>query len=368
LSENPEVEPLVRSAFTIRDTFSRGDGSTEYSVQYDEGSKAAFKALYAKLGAIGFTPHLSGNQENAVLVVTKDEKPPKSTARTPVFLILLSVVAIIATGWGVGIIYSQAVGGNVLLVGASFVLAVTAVLISRDLAQRFVGRRRGNVSALQYYLPNIPLFVSLPVLYYLPTFGSITFLRSPTIDRDALFDFYFLGAVAGVAVAFVVALIGAPNAVVYAVGQSGTLSSNPSLLQTLALSIGGNSLTAPTPSGEVALFSPLEIAAWIGFLISFFSLVPAALLDGGRMATLVLGERGSRITTMVTAFLLVAIDVPNYWVLFLLIFLLAAVQPSNETLDSISSISKSRRFLFLFAMLLVVLCIPIPQTFLTRPI
>jgi membrane-associated protease RseP (regulator of RpoE activity) len=369
LSENPEVEPLVRSAFTIRDTFSRGDGSTEYSVQYDGGSKAAFKTLYVKLGTIGFTPHLSGSEENAVLVVTKNEEPPQSTARTPVFLLLLSVVAIIATGWGVGIIYSQAVGGNVLLVGASFVLAVTAVLISRDLAQRFVARRRGNVSSLQYYLPNIPLFVSLPVLYYLPTFGSITFLRSPTIDRDALFDFYFLGAIAGVAVAFVVALVGAPDAVVYAVGQSGsTLSSNPSLLQTLALTIGGNSLTASTPSGEVALFSPIEIAAWIGFLISFFSLVPAALLDGGRMATLVLGERGSRITTMVTAFLLVAIDVPNYWVLFLLIFLLAAIQPSNETLDSISGISQSRRFLFLFAMLLVVLCIPIPQTFLTRPI
>jgi len=259
-------------------------------------------------------------------------------------------------------------GGDVLLIGASFVLAVTAVLIARDVAQRFVARRRGKVSSLQYYLPNIPLFVSLPVLYFLPTFGSITFLRSPTIDRDSLFDFYFVGAVVGVAVAFAVALIGAPDAVVYAVGQPGTLNSSPSVLQTLALTLGGNSLTAAVPSGEVALFSPVEIAAWVGFLISFFSLIPAALLDGGRMATLVLGERGSRITTMVTAFLLVAIDVPNYWVLFLIIFLLAAIQPSNETLDSVSGISRSRKLLFLVALLLVGLCIPIPQTFLTRPI
>jgi hypothetical protein len=71
---------------------------------------------------------------------------------------------------------------------------------------------------------------------------------------------------------------------------------------------------------------------------------------------------------MVTAFLLVAIDVPNYWVLFLIIFLLAAIQPSNETLDSVSGISRSRKLLFLVALLLVGLCIPIPQTFLTRPI
>ena len=71
---------------------------------------------------------------------------------------------------------------------------------------------------------------------------------------------------------------------------------------------------------------------------------------------------------MVTAFLLVIVDVPNYWVLFLLIFLLAAVQPSNETLDSVTAISRSRKFLFVVAMLLVLLCIPIPQSILTFPV
>jgi membrane-associated protease RseP (regulator of RpoE activity) len=368
LSENSEVESLVRSAFTIKDTFARDEGSIEYSISYDDRSRAAFRTLFVKLAPLGYTPHLSGSPDNAVLVVSKETEQPKSTARTPVFLVLLSVVAIIATGWGVGLIYAQVIGGSVIVIGASFVLAVTAVLVARDLAQRFVTRRGANVPALRYYLPNIPLFVSLPVLYFLPTFGSITFLRSPAMDRDSLFDFYFAGAVAGAAVAFAVALIGAPNALDFAVGQPGTLSTNPSLLQTLALGIGGNSLSATVPSGEVALFSPLEIGAWIGFLISFFSLVPAALFDGGRMATLVLGERGSRITTMVTAFLLVAIDVPNYWVIFLLIFLLAAIQPSNETLDSITRISNSRRLLFLGVIVLVLVCIPIPQTFLLHPV
>jgi len=368
LSENPEVESLVRSSFSVKDNFARGDGSTEYSVVYDERSRTAFRALRAKLAPMGFTPHLSGTPDDAVLIVSKDAEPPRAGARTPVFLMLLSIVSIIATGWGVGLIYSQAVGGNVILIGASFAIGVTAVLVARALAQRFVARREGKVTTLQYYLPNIPLFVSLPVLYFLPTFGSITFLRSPMVDRDSLFDFYFVGAAAGVLVALAVAFIGAPNAVVFAPGQPGTLSSNPSLLQTLALALGGNGLNAVAPSGDVALFSPVELAAWIGFLISFFGLVPAALLDGGRMSTLALGERGSRITTMVTAFLLVAIDVPNYWVLFLLIFLLAAIQPSNETLDSVTRVSRSRKLLFLLAIALVLVCIPIPQTFLTVPL
>ena len=97
-------------------------------------------------------------------------------------------------------------------------------------------------------------------------------------------------------------------------------------------------------------------------------MLPAALFDGGRMATLALGVRGSRITTMVTGFILVAFDVPNYWVVFLMIFLLAAIQPTNETLDSLSDLSRSRKLLFLAAMVLMLLCAPIPQNFLTYPL
>lgn len=366
MSWSNDIDPLVRASFTVKDAYSRDDGSTEYNVVYNSDSRVAFRSLLEKLAPLGFTPRLSGTAEDATLLVVPKVKPP--VARTPIFLLLISVVAIVATGWGVGIIYNQVDGGNVILTGTAFALGVAAVLIARELSRRVLARRRGGVSMQEYYIPNIPLFVSLPVLYFLPTFGSISSTRSPSLDRDSLFDFYFVGAIAGVVLAFGVGLIGAPHAVVYVATQGATLSSNPSLLQTLALTLGGSSLTTPTPTGDMALLSPVEIAAWVGFIISFFSLLPAALLDGGRMATLALGERGSRITTMGTALVLIVIDVPNYWVMFLLIFLLAAIQPSNETLDSISSLSRSRKFLFIGAMVLVLLCIPVPQTILTRPI
>lgn len=368
MSGNPDVDSLVRSSFVVKDSFSREDGSFEYSVAYEARSRDEFRALFQKLAPLGFTPHLSGTPEDASLLVSKNPDTSPTTARAPIFLLLLSAASIIGTGWAVGLIFNQLTGGSVFLAAASFAIGVTAVLAARDVVRRYYARRHSRVPLIQYYLPNIPLFVSLPVLYFLPTFGSITFTRSPMFDRDTLFDFYFVGAVAGVVAAFAVALAGAPTAVVYAAAQSGTLSSNPSVLQTLALIVGGNSLSATAPAGEMALLSPVEIAAWIGFIISFFSLAPAALLDGGRMATLVLGERGSRITTMVTALVLIIIDVPNYWVMFLLIFLLAAIQPSNETLDSITGISRSRKLMFLVAVALVFLCIPIPQTILTRPI
>ena len=376
LSGETDVEPIVRSLFTVKDVFDMGEGSREYSVVYDDRSRASFKTLYARVKPLGFTPRLYGTRDDASLTVVKGDAAATPSRRTPIFVLLLSILAIIGAGWFVGETYAPSAGGNVFLIGASFVVGVLVVLTAKDVVQRLLVRRGGGVSTTPYYVPNIPFFIPLPVLYFLPTFGAITFVRSPTVDKDSLFDCYFYAPVVGVLFALLVALVGAATSIpltheqyvsFFGSGNVGTL--NPSVLQSAGMSIAGYlNLIPSVPAGGVSILSPIEIAAWVGFLISFFSLMPAALFDGGRMATLALGERGSRITTMVTGFLLLAIDVPNYWVIFLGIFVLAAIQPSGETLDSLSSLSLSRKTLFVAAMVMVLLCAPVPTNFLTYPI
>ena len=378
LSEETDVDRLVRSLFTVRDVFDRGEGSREYAVVYDGGSGAAFRALYGKVKPMGFTPRLFGTKDDASLTLIKGEEPAPPAVRTPVFLSLLSIAAIIGTGWLIGDIYAQVLGGSALLAGATFVAGVVAVLLAKDLLQRLVVRRGGAVSTTPYYVPNMPFLIAIPVLYFLPTFGAVTLVRSPAVDKNSLFDCYFYAPVVGAAVALLVAFLGATTAIslthaqyvsIFGSGSLATINTNPSVLQSLAMTVAGYlGLSPSVPAGGVSLFSPLEIAAWVGFLLSFFSLLPAALFDGGRMATLALGVRGSKITTMATGLLLLAVDIPNYYFLFLIIFLLAAVQPSNETLDSLSPLSRSRRMLFLVAVVMVLLCAPMPQTFMTYPI
>jgi len=380
LSEDADVDAIVRSLFTVKDVFDREEGSKEYSVVYDGATRGAFRSLYEKVRPLGLTPRLFGTRDDASLTVVRGDPsgPTGNPTRTPIFLLLLSIVAVIGAGWLIGDIYVQVEGGSALAIGSAFVAGVVIVIVAKGLVQRFVVRRSGGVSTIPYYLPNIPFFIALPVLYFLPTFGAITSVRSPTVDRDSLFDCYFYAPVLGVAVALAVALVGATTAIalthdqylaIFGSGSLGTLNTNPSLLQSAAISLSGYAGLSPAvPQGGVVIYSPLEVAAWIGFLLSFFSLLPAALFDGGRMATLALGYGGSRITTMVTGFVLVAVDVPNYWVVFLIIFLLAAIQPSNETLDSISELSRSRKALFLASIALVLLCAPVPQNFLTYPL
>jgi membrane-associated protease RseP (regulator of RpoE activity) len=119
------------------------------------------------------------------------------------------------------------------------------------------------------------------------------------------------------------------------------------------------------PAGGTLIFSPVEIAAWLGLLLAFFNLMPAALFDGGRMGRLALGDRGIRATTIVSGLFLLLTDLPDYWVVFLLVFLMAAFPVQGETLDSISGLSNSRKAVFAMMVAVGVLCFPVPQTFAT---
>jgi membrane-associated protease RseP (regulator of RpoE activity) len=110
------------------------------------------------------------------------------------------------------------------------------------------------------------------------------------------------------------------------------------------------------------------VAGWVGFFIIFLNLLPAGLLDGGYMSWSVLGPRGTRIAFLLTIVLLLLIDVPSYWFVAILILITAGGSARIETLDSISEVSPRKKFLFLAAVIIALLCLPIPQTIATLPL
>ncbi len=376
---NTEVDSAVRSLFSVKDYFVAEEGAAEYSVVYDARSGRNFLELLEQLKKPDYSAQLYGDPDHATLVVTKNPPPeqPQQAVRlsAPTFLFLLTLLSVLVTGYVVAVIYPQvAPGSSVLGMGGGFVAGLVSVFAVRFVAQRY-SAKRGGFSALTYYLPNVPLFIPIPTMYFLPTFGSVSFPGSPPVNRNKLFDFYLVGSLAMVFVAFVVSVLGAGSSVVltqaqYAVlsagNQTATIQTNPSILQTGALSLAQSlGLLGQVPPGGNLIFSPVEIAAWLGLLLAFFNLMPAALFDGGRMARLALGERGSRSTTIVSSLLLLLTDLPDYLVVFLLVFLMAAFPVQGETLDSISGLSKARRGLFVVAVLVGILCVPVPQSFAT---
>jgi len=379
---NADVDAAVRSLFSVSDYFVAEEGAAEYKVAYDERSASNFLKLLETLKGPDYSAQLYGEPESATLMVVKNPPPPPPQLRvrlsTPAFLFLLTLLSVLVTGYVVAVIFPQvAPGSSSLEMGVGFVAALGAVFAVRYLAQRYTARR-GSFSFRSYYLPNVPIFIALPTMYFLPTFGAVSFPGSPPANKNKLFDFYLVGAVAMLAVALVVAFLGAGTSVVLTQAQVAALSSgnqtatiqaNPSILQAAAISLSQSlRVLGPVPAGGTLIFSPIDIAAWLGLLLAFFNLMPAALFDGGRMGRLALGERGGRVTTIVVGLFLLLTDLPDYWVVFLLVFLMAAFPVQGETLDSITQLSRSRKAVFALTVLVGLLCVPIPQTFATFPL
>jgi membrane-associated protease RseP (regulator of RpoE activity) len=379
---NADVDAAVRSLFSVKDYFVAEEGAAEYSVVYGEQSAPNFLKLLETLKGSDYSAQLYGDPERATLVVVKNPPPPtpqlKVRLSTPAFLFLLALLSVLVTGYVVAVIFPQvAPGSSSLEVGVGFVTTLAAIFAVRYLVQRYAAAR-GRFSFLAYYLPNVPLFIALPTMYFLPTFGAVSFPTSPPANKNKLFDFYLVGAVAMLVVALVVAFLGAGSSVVLthaqvtalsSGNQTATIQTNPSILQGEAISLSQRlGMLGQVPAGGTLIFSPIEIAAWLGLLLAFFNLMPAALFDGGRMGRLALGDRGVRATTIVSGLFLLVTDLPDYWVVFLLVFLMAAFPVQGETLDSISGLSNSRKAVFAVMVVVGLLCVPVPQTFATFPL
>lgn len=376
---NAEVDASVRSLFTVKDYFVAEEGAAEYSVVYDQRSGDNFLKLLEMLKGPDYSAQLYGDPERATLLLVKNPPPAAAQLRvrlsTPAFLFLLTLLSVLVIGYVVAVVSPQVLpGGSSLEFGASFVVSLVAAFAVRYLVQRYAASK-GGFSFLSYYLPNVPIFITLPTMYFLPAFGAVSFPTIPPANKNKLFDFYLVGAIAMLLVAILMSLLGAGSSVVLTHSelaalsngnQTATIQTNPSIFQAGAISLSQSLGTlGQIPVGGTLIFSPVEIAAWLAFLLAFFNLLPAALFDGGRMGRLALGERGVRATTIVSGLFLLLIDLPDYWVVFVLVFLMAAIPVQGETLDSISGLSRSRRVVFAAAVAVGLLCVPLPQTFAT---
>jgi membrane-associated protease RseP (regulator of RpoE activity) len=304
----------------------------------------------------------------------------KNSPRAPVILLFLTLLSIGVTGWYLSSIYAEmAPQRSVLSMAFGFSVGIVGILAVHELAHSYVSRRSGKRSSLPYFIPNIPILPGLPIYQFLPTFGAVTLTREAQLDKDSLFDLYFVGPILGIGIAMIVSVFGVLSSVILSSvdyqrifgAGSGLVAVNLnfSLLQTMIMRLTDLvGLTSTSQPGTYYFSSPIDIAAWVGFLITFFSLLPAAPFDGGKMTHMILGEKGTRIVTGVTVLALLVVDTPNYLVIALLIFLLSAMRPSLELLDSISEISRSKKVLYVVALLLIVVTIPMPQTIVTFPI
>ncbi len=370
-SQPSQLDSAVRSKFTVKDTFQLPEGDAEYSVEYLPDSKVSFELLNKELSKKGFTPRLIGTKAEAILFIRKSQAPAPRRSRIPVILGLLTLASVVVFGLFERVIYEQFAPrfqGNTVL----FAYGATVVVIVglHELGHRYLARRSGELPPTSYLIPGIP-----DVTAFLPALGIVARQKSPAVNRDRFFDIMIVGPMLGLAAAVVLYSVGALLSVQSSVpllrcqdvnSYISVCPTNPSIIQATLDYVLGPFMPG-VASGFVRL-SPLQDGATVGFILTFIGLLPMASLDGGHLSRLAWGSRASRVATYLSVFALISLDIPNYWALAIVVLLVAGRPAEPQVLDEVTGISGSRRWLYLGALVLALLSLPIPQNFATFPL
>jgi hypothetical protein len=305
-----------------------------------------------------------GTEEEALLFVRRTQTVGRQRSRVPVILALLALGSVVVFGLFLGVIYQQYApsvpGGFVILLYGA---AVMAVVSAHELSHMYVSRRKGEAPPAPYLLPGIP-----GVTMALPTLGIISRQRGPAVNRNRFFDVILAGPLMGFAVSLALYVLGGLVAVQSAVPLqscqqvNGTATLCPSVIQ-VGLDAAVGPLLPRVAPGYSAL-SPLSDGATVGLILTFVGLLPTTSFDGGHLSSLSWGPGASRIATYLSVILLISVDLPTYWALAAVVLLLMSLSRDSgpQLLDEVSPISETRRWLYLGALALALLCMPLPQT------
>lgn len=338
-----QVTSVVTSEFRVQEALMDNGVPTYYLAQPQE-TKQAFLRLLEKLQPMNLIALLRRTGERVVLRVVS--RPPVKPSKILINWALF--FATIATTFVTGYMLSPS-EINPLIGGASFTVAVMAVLGIHEMGHKMTASRKGIDATLPYFIPGPP-----PLLGGFGTFGAVIMQKSLPRNKDALFDVGADGPIAGFIVAVIVSIIGLmlliPGPSVPNTSSIGV----PIMWRILELFLRSVNMFPKASEGYVLFLHPVAFAGWVGMLVTTLNLLPVAMLDGGHVARSVLGEnRGLRLALAAVSIGYLAIEglIP----MALLVALMLSFRHPGP-LDDVSSLSRSRKLVALGLVAIFVLC------------
>lgn len=180
-----------------------------------------------------------------------------------------------------------------LVQGWPFAGTLLGILVTHEFGHFWLSRIHRVPASLPLFIPGPPQFIG--------TFGAIIRMRSPIMNRRALFDIGVAGPIAGFIVAVIALIIGlSMSTVVPKLGLYGLQLGEPLLLQFFAWLIFG-----PIPDTYDIVLHPVGFAAWFGLFVTALNLLPVGQLDGGHVAYALMGRRQRTLAFTVLPILIV---------------------------------------------------------------
>jgi membrane-associated protease RseP (regulator of RpoE activity) len=285
-------------------------------------------------------------EKPVVIVLPSSNDPQPATLPQNILAGVLAVATIAATLETAGIFLgfdffsNPSRFGEVLPISAGIWL----ILVIHELGHWFLARRHNIRLSFPFFIPSAQI----------GSFGAITRFESLLPNRTVLFDIALAGPAAGGILSLLMLIVG------LILSHEGSLFKVPSeffqgsiLVGTLARVVLGSSLQQ-----TLVDVHPLTIIGWLGLVVTAFNLMPAGMLDGGRIVQAIYGRQIARRATVATLILLGIISLLNptnplllYWAIVILFLQRGLERPS---LNEISEPDDARAALGLLALFLTV--------------
>jgi membrane-associated protease RseP (regulator of RpoE activity)/DNA-directed RNA polymerase subunit RPC12/RpoP len=353
-----EVESLLRKFYSIQPLGEEG-GTFVFSVL--EIHEKDFEKVLYELEERGYWAALKKDGEKVLLYVFPAAEVKPDNPKIGIALFLLTVLSTLWAGYVLALSYIASLDEfglpgyrNPYVIALAFSLSILGILGTHEMGHKIAATLHSVKSTYPYFIP----FPNI-----LGTLGAVIRVKSPIPTRKAAIDLGVSGPIAGILVAIPVTMIGlrlsvvVPQNIVPHTGNEFYMGSNLLFMFLEKLALGS------TASGDVMVFlHPVAMAGWVGILVTFLNLIPAAQLDGGHVARAFMSARNHEYLTLALGFGLLFLS--YFWVGWLLwgILVLFMGKAGNPgALDEVSPIPASRKLLAVLALLLFVIsATPVP--------
>ena len=318
-----------------------------------------FLQLVRKMESKNLIVRLESKFDRTFLLISRFQPPKSRRSWIPRALFAATIVTVMIDGYYRAISTNSIVkGDDPFYIAILYTISLIGILGIHELGHMIASKKHKLKISWPYFIPGIP------ILGFIPTFGALIMSRGLIVNRNILFDIGISGPIAGLIIAIIVSTYGAyispmvPSSQAHELLQkSGLMELHSSILMDTTIFLVGKHL----PNQEIVM-SPVLLAAWFGFLITFLNLLPAWQLDGGHIARATFGAKWHKLLTYASIGVLAS---TGYFIMALFVLMFSMRSQDVKPLDDISPLSQKRKKIFALVIALAFLCAPLPFSIFT---
>ncbi|NJE75780.1 site-2 protease family protein [Thermococcus sp. ES12] len=312
-----------------------------------------FERVLNELEELGYWAALKKRGGDILLFVFPAERIKEDNRWLPWIFLVATIFTTLFAGYYLSSLYIQLLDyynlpgiRNPYVNAVAFSISVMAILGTHELGHKIAAAYHGVRATMPYFIP----FPSM-----LGTLGAVIRVKSPLPTRNAAIDLGVSGPIAGFLVAIPVSIIGLKLSVPIPQNlvppTEGGIVFGENLFFMLI-----EKYVVTFPENSVVFLHPVAIAGWVGILVTFLNLIPAAQLDGGHIARSFLGEKAHRYLTMVVGLVLIGMSFLWVgWLIWGMLVLLMGSVGNPGALDEVSPVSRKRLLLAVIAVIIFII-------------